>query len=330
MKMNFRVINLNLILICIGLFFYKNNAYAQTSRKTDTSIFKGEIQRKYGLDPSTNLPSRVERASAETFKSFEDAGMHPREHSLTTAEVQIVSEAFAILPDLYQTVLKDHLQAISFMDDMPNTALTETLNPDDPYRLYHITFRAAILQQNVSEWLTEKERNCFDNTGSGLSISFNAGKINALTYVLMHEATHVLDGSLGLLANGKPGSIPDPGFKGGLFVKRVWANRTRFDATLTDTLLPKNRYHGGGKVLRMNQAVPLYQALQQTPFVSLYSTSSWHEDLAEFAAVYHFTQVLKQPFEIVVTQNSKIIFQYAPMRSANVRGRIFMVGKFYS
>ena len=34
----------------------------------------------------------------------------------------------------------------------------------------------------------------------------------------------------------------------------------------------------------------VYQALRRTPFVSLYSTSSQHEDLAEYLTVYDFTQ----------------------------------------
>jgi hypothetical protein len=63
---------------------------------------------------------------------------------------------------------------------MPNTALTSTLNSDEPYPVFNITIRAAILKQNVSEWLTEKERACFTKGNSPLSIVIEAGQLNAL------------------------------------------------------------------------------------------------------------------------------------------------------
>jgi hypothetical protein len=68
---------------------------------------------------------------------------------------------------------------------------------------------AAILHQNVSEWLTEKERTCFESGDPHLKISVEAGTLDAMLYVLLHETIHVVDGALGLLAvdgvNPRPG-----------------------------------------------------------------------------------------------------------------------------
>jgi hypothetical protein len=323
--------NFKLILFFSVAGFYMNTCAAQTTISGDRSQ-KSISQRRYGLDPKITLPSRVQRASAETFQKFSDAGMNPKEHMLTAVEKQVVMAAFKALPRLYQAVLKDHLQSISFMDDMPNTALTASLNPEDPFRLYNITFRAAILHEDVSEWLSKKERTCFDGAGSDITISLSAGKLNALVYVLMHEATHVLDGSLGILPTDQAGSKANPAFPGDDFVKGIWASRAQFDPILQDSLLAKNRFKGGGRgtVLPSSQATQMYASLQASPFVSLYSTSSWHEDLAELVTIYHLTQVLKQPFRIVVEQKGKVIFSYEPMRSALVRSRLAMARQFYS
>jgi hypothetical protein len=322
--------NLFFPLLFIGLFIHMNNSNAQVSGKLDTSAQKIKIQQFYKLDQKKPLHSRVEKASAETFKTFRDAGMNPVDHSLTKEERMIVADAFDALPTFYQDVLKDHLQSIGFMDDMPNTALTSPLNFNDPYRLYNITFRAAILRETVSEWLTWKERTCFNVTGSEITVTVDGGKMNALAYVLMHEATHVLDGSLGILSDDNPGSRFNPAFDADNFIKDVWADRIQFNPSFKDSLLLKNRFHSGGIVLPADQAIELYKSLQKTPLVSLYSTSSWHEDLAEYASVYHFTQILKQPFRIVIYKKGKEVFQYEPMKSKQVAGRRKMVRKFYS
>ena len=88
------------------------------------------------------------------------------------------------------------MRSLSFLDGMPNTALTSCLNPDEPYRLFHFTIRAGIFRENVSEWTTKKERTCYDASGSPLSVWVDAGKGDSIAYVLLHEATHIVDGVL--------------------------------------------------------------------------------------------------------------------------------------
>jgi len=51
--------------------------------------------------------------------------------------------------------------------------------------------------------------------------------------------------------------------------------------------------------------------------------------LAEYVVVYHFTEVLKQPFRIVIRKEGKEIFLYEPMQSDLVRGRAAQMKRFY-
>ena len=91
----------------------------------------------------------------------------------------------------------------------------------------------------------------------------------------------------------------------------------------------KVRFRAGGAVLSINQAESIYASLRRTPFVSLYGSSNWYDDLAEHVAVYHFTEVLKQPFRIVIREEGKEIFLYEPMKSDLVRGRAAQMKRFY-
>jgi len=73
----------------------------------------------------------------------------------------------------------------------------------------------------------------------------------------------------------------------------------------------------------------VYRSLGRTPFVSLYGSSNWHDDLAEYVAVYQWTQVLKQPYRFVIREGKREVFVYEPMKSELVRGRIDQMKRFY-
>lgn len=311
----------------VSISFY---SLAQTKDIKSTTNKKSQIQRKYGLDPATPLISRVQETPASVIKMFNDAGMSPRQHQLSPAERLTVENAFAALPPLHQRVLKDHLRSITFLDNMPNTALTSTVNVDDAYRLYDITVRAEILHQNASEWLTGKERGCFKTQGSSLSISVEAGTLDAIVYVLMHEGTHVVDGALGLLPVNEPGRKLSESSTANPFISGVWSESTIFAPPYRNTMLDSTRFRQGGKVLSLNQAEAVYESLGKTPFASLYGTSSQHEDLAEYLTIYHFTQKLKLPFRVIIHNKDKEVFVYEPFKSKQGRSRIKYMKLFYA
>ena len=151
--------------------------------------------RRHGLDPASSLEARVKDTSSQVLDMFKELkGPPPRAHALTEGERLSLKKTIEALPPVHRRVLTERLRIISFLDGMPNTALTSTVNADEPYRLFDITINASILRQNVSEWLTQKERTCFDAAGSPLSVSIDAGsKLDALVYAFLHEATHVID-----------------------------------------------------------------------------------------------------------------------------------------
>ena len=309
------------ILLSITLAAISFHSLAQSKAKMDVVNQKSQIQHKYGLDPATALPNRIRETPADVIKMFKEAGMSPTQHQLSTAERVKVEKAFAALSPLNQRVLKEHLRSISFLDHMPNIALPSIVNTNDNYRLYDITFRAEILHQNVYEWLTEKERGCFEVKGSHLCLSIAAGTLNAVVYIMMHEATHVVDGSLGLLSDTiNTHKLADT--VKSTFATYAWSDRTVFAPQYSNTILDSTRYRNGGKIFSLDSASFVYLALERTPFVSLYSTSSQHEDIAEYLTVYHFTQKLKQPFEIIIRDHEKKVLVFEPMKSKLTKSRM--------
>lgn len=304
-------------LFCLGLLLVTLEVPAQSQKKADsTAILCGETQRQLGLKPDQPLIDRVQPASEETLRMFREAGMSPGEHPLTNSERKQLEQVFASLPPLHQQILKGHLRSISFLDNMPNTALTSTVSSGADCPVFDITVRAAIFNQTASEWMTEKERTCFNPVNSQAQVFCDIGQLSALLYVLLHETTHMVDGTLHIAEEAA-------------FSKGIWADRTHIASQYSHPLLDSIRYRGG-KPLRIHQAKPLYQSLSATPFVSLYSTNSRNEDLAEYLSVYHFTQKLNQPFRIIIRDKGKDVYKYEPMKSKLVRSRMKEMARFYS
>lgn len=267
-----------------------------------------ETLRRFGLDPKSSLASRVRETPASVMEMFEEPGTPaPTPHVLTPVERRQLSAALDALPPLHRRVLGERLRTLSFLDGMPNTALTSTVNPGADYRLFDITIRAGIFGQNASDWLTEKERTCFDTAGSPLEVSIEAGTLPAIVYALIHEATHVVDSSLRITP--------------GAFTKDVWADSSTPVARDRDPLLESVRFRSGGRVLPIAEARAVYEALSRTPFASLYGSRNWADDLAEYVALYELTQKLDQPYRISIRKGTEQVFVYEPMKSRLVLGR---------
>ena len=107
--------------------------------------------RRYGLNPASPLESRVKETPEAVLKIFKEVGSTPVAHVLTDGERHKLLRAFVVLPPVHRRILSEWLRSVSFLDGMPNTALTSTINPGEPYRLFDITIRAGTLRQNVSE-----------------------------------------------------------------------------------------------------------------------------------------------------------------------------------
>ena len=277
------------------------------------------------VDATSPLASRVGETDPSVLKMFADAGMPtPKAHVLTDTERESLARAFTTLPPVHQRVLRERLRRISFLDGMPNTALTSIVDPDAAVPVYDLTIRAGVLRESVSEFLTSKERTCFDFAGSARTVVVEAGTLEAIVYVLLHEATHMVDSALGLtpVEGGRAASAPP-------LTTGVWTNRLTIASPYADPLLAGLAYRRGGRAVPVAEAHKVYGALQRTPFASLYGSSNWHDDVAELAAWHHLTSRMGQPYRIVVREGGQDVLVYEPMASTLVQSRLPQLRQMY-
>jgi hypothetical protein len=282
-----------------------------------------ELDSAFNNDPS----QRIRSAPESVFKSFREAGMNPVNHDLTPVEKEKVRNAFALLPPLHQRILKKHLHSISFMNNMPNTALMSPVDSVGGAEMFNITFRAGLLNENISQWATWKENTCFiQEADFGYKVRVEGGNLDAIVYVLMHEATHIVDVVTEITSHAVETNTtvePTP------FTKDVWQLMNLPAKPYIDSLLEQTRFRSG-KPIPISLAPEVYRKLSKTPFPSLYAMAAWSEDIAELATIYHLTTKLNQPFHFVVTKDHVEILTFEPMKNALVKQRSDQLVTFYA
>ena len=78
-----------------------------------------------------------------------------------------------------------------------------------------------------------------------------------------------------------------------------------------------------GRAIPIEEAAKVYDALERTPFISVYgSSSSSLDDFAELVAWTELTGRLHQPYRIVISRGPKIIRVIEPAKSERVQKRI--------
>lgn len=286
------------------------------------TAYAGTIQQQSDTPPVQNvahqdaLEDRVSTAPDRLLKRFSDAlNVKLSPHLVTPAEGGILTNALVQLTPFQREVLQNHLHAIYFIDGLPNNALTFPDGGPTSKRIYSIVVRAGVLHETISELVTRKERTLFDSAGSDLFVTVDGGTLNAMVYVLLHEATHVVDFAVGATPDTTHPSGDHP------LVSGIWR----------DGMTPADEYRlpilmgivwRNGRAMPITHAADLYDALGRTPFISVYASCDSHDDLAELVAWSELTGRLHQPYRIVIAKGAKIIRVIEPAKSELVQARI--------
>ena len=221
---------------------------------------------------SKGLLNRVGPPSEMVISEFKKAGMqNVRGHPLSDGEYARMRAALDALPPLHRDVLEKHLHRLSFVDGIPGEG-TGLTSPASQEGQYDLTFRASIIEEPLSNFLTIKERRVFGSDEQSKSVTVTGTGTDALTYVLLHESSHILDFSCGINT-----SFPNS------FNEGIWTEYHTMIPALAQTPVAKT-YFRGSSPLSIDQASVVYDSLAASPFVSLYSTASAREDFAELVA----------------------------------------------
>lgn len=270
------------------------------------------------IDPATSLRSRVRPPSESVLQTYRDAGAQDvAGHKLTDDEWAAVDAALTSLPALHKEVLKHHLRHISFVDATTSlgTALTSTVETCGGPAQFDITLRSTLFFEDLTTFLNRKEQGLFEADLSGYQVHIEAGNMSAMPYILLHEATHFVDNSLGVSARS-----PNP-LKDG-----IWGSGRRDLAAPHDSNPISGILWRGGKKVPLGAAADLYRGLGASPFVSLYAATAINEDFAETVAWQQLSAQAGIKLRIEVRdRHGERIYELEPLKSPLVRARLTTV-----
>jgi hypothetical protein len=258
---------------------------------------------------------RVGEPAQDDIKTFKKAGMQDvTPHVLSAEERMAVKAALASLPSLNKYVLEQHLNKLAFVDGIPGEG-TGLTSPSAKKGFSNITLRASVINESLTTFLTNKERRVYKQDGSGLTISVTGTGTNALSYILLHESTHVVDVSCGITSNPRS-----------RFVQGIWTGHSTLAPSIA--AITPTTYFRGADQLSIAKASAVYDALAQTPFVSLYATASRQEDLAELVAWYEIcTEDSGNLIIALKDTRGRTVDEWHPLSFPKVRERFIDVEK---
>jgi hypothetical protein len=262
------------------------------------------------------LMGHVGEPSQSAISTFKKAGMREvKPHTLTPSERSKVASALSSLPPLNRRILLTHLGSLAFVDGIPGEGSGLTSVSSKPGH-FDITLRATVIDESLSDFQTIKDRRDFTNSPEVGSITVSGRGSNALHYVLLHESTHIVDEACKVTAKLHPS-----------FDEGVWEDMHTLEAPLSQGIL-NNNYFRNGKLYPTASAPVIYDALSNSPFVSLYSTASAREDFAELVAwdaINHGGGSLTIRF---TNKTGHIDRQWKPLSFTRVRARFKAVDSF--
>lgn len=271
------------------------------------------------FDSSASLDSRImlpPESVQQHYRALPNLSL--KFHEPDKSERLEILNALDKLPTFARRALMEHVRSICFLDGTPANGTTEMEAGSALHPVFNMMLRAGLLHETVSEFLTRKENTYYFEDGSNVRLSIEAGSLPAVLYVLLHESVHVIDISNRFGKEGKPRVLPDGSTD--LLVNEIWGNaRTKIPSYASS--LFQISWFGTGKRENIESAEATYRQLSKTPFVSLYGSSNWYDDIAELVSCYYLTQVLGQPYRIVLRRDNVTFYTLSPMNSPLVRQR---------
>jgi hypothetical protein len=283
------------------------------------------------FDASLPLDSRVGgEVPASVVKIYAAQGPI-KTYTPTAEEKHKVIAALALLTPLQRQIAQNHLRTIVFAEGLPSNGMIMRVLEQQPSGTFDIIFNAAILKETASEFLTRKERQLFDVTGSTLTVSIDAGSMDAVAFVLLHEATHLVDMTLKITPQNVFRALSDEAQTS--FTRGVWEERSRLAPPYHDPIFDRVAFAPDARTIPVAEAKSLYEALGRTPAVSIYATRTFAEDLAETVA-WRQMERLGQPYRIELRDKAKdggkVIYAYEPLKNPLLRGRFAQLSIFDS
>ena len=306
------------MLLAVGLFW------------NSISIPQNKRLSNYPFDPQSTLIERIkpipEPVLAELKQLDEREDYTP--YMPSPGETAAIAAVFETLPPLNIKVMRERLAAIYFVSNFISAGYSDWLVNERNEIYTYIVINTTALKTNADELLIWKENSCFINDDSDFEIKISVSpNLKGFMYIMLHESCHVVDYVLGATPFTEPDikqlrKVPQETD----FTRGIWRS---YDQSVEYYKFRENVSFYQEPRVKISQAESIYREMSASPFISLYSSLNWAEDLCEFLTFYHLTEKMRLDYKIEVRQKGKTTYSLRPARQEQVRKRFKNLQVFY-
>jgi hypothetical protein len=291
-------------------------------------------KKTFGASMDRPLQSRIGATPEFLLQYIRDLDKNPGywDYRLDERGRKTVESALYSLPGYLRETLTDRLLGIYFIEGLAGSGVTEWVSDEDGKIYAFMLYNPRILDMDMPYLLTWKENTAFNNDDPRMRIRISCGEgMDGFFYILLHESLHVYDYAHRVTPYCDDGirEYQNLGTGHSSFTKGLWCD---YAAPCSRPWFHgKVRFYGlgGPGLLPISKAREVYESLSQGPFLSIYSTQSWAEDVAELATFYHLTEVLHYPYRIDVLKDGTVLGSYHPGEFPKVKERFGMIRGLY-
>jgi hypothetical protein len=234
-------------------------------------------------------------------------------YELTEMERITFLEYYNLLPEKYKELINNKVFAIYFINNFKGTGMTDCVfdKNNNPYIILY--FNRELLNKTMSEWIEYRDNSSFTNNADiNITVNFNTNYF-ALLFGLLHETSHIYDFYYNTTPYIDPFlmSIYNIEYSKD-FTKDVWDDFKKPKNIYNIFPIYKISFYDLGNKLDKEVALELYKKLINSPFSSLYGSTSWAEDFAETFTYYYLDKYLGTKYEIKVISNNELNITYCP------------------
>jgi len=288
----------------------------------------------YTYDHKSPLDSRIKTAPEIIISYWQKLDSRKDYSAYTPAknEIELIKKYISLLPPLNRKIMKTSLVGIYFMNNFISSGATDWLTDKKGNIHTYMVFNPLTLKKSITELVTSKENTCFKRDTDDIRVEINLGKkYKGFLYILLHESVHVVDYVRSVTPYTEEAVIR---FQKGkkestAFTRGIWEKygKSNFAGSFTGRV---SFYGLGGEPKILLSSTPaIYTELLKSPFISLYASMNWAEDLAEILTFYHLTQKMGLPYSINISGKGKRIFSVRPAQNPEVKKRFRHLEIFY-
>jgi hypothetical protein len=290
----------------------------------------------YSFNPDSSIESRISESPDFLLKYLMnmDKTENYSSYIATKNDIEMFIEYYNLLPSMNKQIMKNKLIAIYFVNNLYGSALADYVISEKLEMFNILIINPETMKHDMTEWLSYRENSCFIDSKDQIEVQCG-DKYTGLMYTLIHESTHIVDYHLYITPYTEYSSfkvLNNHYDKHNIFLEEIWDNYNTPKEKITKDFMEEITFYNlsNGPKLSFSEAVSIYEELILTPFNSLYSCLSWAEDFAELTTWYHFTEILKQPYQIIIKENGKTLKQISPLENKMVQERLSLVQQLYN